>query len=77
MDRPVFVPMLGVLEIVILLISAALFVWPAWRICRRAGFPGSLGLLAMVPVANLVLLYILAFAPWPALEGKATVPEIL
>jgi hypothetical protein len=30
------------------------------------GFPPLLGLLAVVPLANLVLLWVVAFSPWPA-----------
>lgn len=50
------------------LLTAVVLVWPFWRICARAGFPGWLGVLVVVPVANLVLLYFLAFAEWPALR---------
>jgi hypothetical protein len=41
-------------------------VWPMSRICRRAGFSPWLGLLAIVPIANVVLLWFLALAEWPA-----------
>jgi hypothetical protein len=36
--------------------GVVLVVRPAWRICSRAGFPGALGPLIMVPLLNLVLL---------------------
>jgi hypothetical protein len=49
------------------LIGIAL-VWPTVRICRRAGFPGWLGLIAILPIANVLLLWFLAWAPWPALK---------
>lgn len=39
--------------------------WPAARICRRMGFSPWLALLVVVPVGNLVLLFFLAYAPWP------------
>ena len=48
-----------------LLVAAVLVLVPIWRICAKAGYPGWLGLLALVPVANLLLLYFLAFAEWP------------
>lgn len=38
---------------------------PLWRITSRTGHPGALSLLFLVPVANLVLLYVLAFGEWP------------
>jgi hypothetical protein len=43
-----------------------------WRICSKAGYPGALGLLVLVPIVNLILLIFLAFAKWPIereLEG--------
>jgi hypothetical protein len=48
----------------------ALTVLPLWRICKKAGFSGYLSLWALVPIANVVLLFFLAFSDWPALEGK-------
>jgi hypothetical protein len=45
---------------------------PFCLICAKAGFPGALGLLVFVPVANLVLLFFLAFAEWPALRRART-----
>jgi hypothetical protein len=43
-----------------------LLIWPAARICKRIGFSPWLGLLAAVPFANVILLWVVAFAPWPA-----------
>ena len=53
-----------------MLVIAILLVVPVWRICQRAGYPGWLGLLILVPLANLVLLYFLAFARWPARDKE-------
>jgi hypothetical protein len=39
-------------------------VW--WRILARAGFPGGLAFLMLVPPISLVVWVFLAFAPWPA-----------
>ncbi len=49
----------------------AIVIWPAGRICRRLGFSPWLGILAVVPVVNLLLLWFVAMAPWPlsASEG--------
>ncbi|KAA0695291.1 hypothetical protein DT594_10705 [Halopseudomonas laoshanensis] len=44
----------------------AIVVVPVWQICRRTGYPGWLGLLMLIPMVNLVLLYFIAFADWPA-----------
>jgi hypothetical protein len=54
---------IGPIEVIALLIVAVLIVWPAGRICTKAGFSGLMGLMAIIPVLNVVLFYILAFAP--------------
>lgn len=43
---------------------------PASKILRKAGFSGWWILLYFVPVVNVVALWCLAFARWPALEGR-------
>ena len=53
-------------HLVWMLVVAVLVVVPFWRICRKAGFSGWLSLLVLLPVINLVFLYVLAFAEWPA-----------
>ena len=37
---------------------------PFWAIFRKAGFPGALAILMVVPLVNFVLLYVLAFSSW-------------
>ena len=49
-----------------MLMIAIVVVIPVWRICQRAGYPGWLGFLMLIPMVNLVLLYFIAFADWPA-----------
>ena len=51
----------------VLVIAAGLLViiWPASRICRRAGFSTWLGALAVVPLFNVLLLWYIALAEWP------------
>ena len=63
-----------VIVFVIMLFSVLgtlLTVIPFWKICGKAGFPGPLSLLILVPIANIVLLFYIAFAPWPALNEKS------
>jgi len=38
---------------------------PCWRIASKAGYPGALALLALVPVLNVILLWLFAFLEWP------------
>ena len=65
-----FLPVLGPIELLMLVSTVLLVAWPAWRICAKAGFPGPLGIMAILPLLNLVLLFILAFAEWPALRDR-------
>ena len=51
----------------IIAITLAVLVWPACRICRRVGFSPWLGVLIILPFANVVLLWFVALARWPAL----------
>ena len=48
-------------------VGAALLTWILiwWRILRRAGFHGAMGLLMLIPPLNVILLFVLAFSPWP------------
>ena len=50
------------------LFGILLTVIPFWKICTKAGFPGPLSLLMIVPVANIILPFYIAFADWPALK---------
>ena len=51
----------GVFLIPLLLLPVVLLlvVWPVWRICSKAGFHGALSLLMLVPIGNVVLLFVL------------------
>ena len=63
----------GPIEILVMLfISAFTLILPViafWKICSKAGFPGALGLLMIIPIANIILPLYLAFTEWPALGG--------
>lgn len=51
---------------VLMLFFLAIVAYPAGRICSRLGFSPWLGLLALVPVANVLLLFYVAFSRWPS-----------
>ena len=66
----------GIAEMVVILfilgfgvIGALLTVIPFWKICAKAGFPGALSLLMLVPIANIILPFYIAFAEWPVLKS--------
>ncbi len=58
--------MLFVLLVALFSIVFAVIIW--WRICSKAGYSGALGLLMLVPLANIILLLVLAFGTWPIEE---------
>jgi hypothetical protein len=49
---------------IIILVALAVFIVPFWFICKKAGFSPWLSLLNIVPMGNLILIYVLAFADW-------------
>ena len=49
---------------VIALLVIPVMVVPYWKIFSRAGFPGVLSLVMIVPLVNLIVLYYVAFARW-------------
>ena len=57
------------------LMFAVLPVIAFWKICSRVGFDGALGLLMLLPIANIILPLYVAFAKWPALTQKQEVPR--
>ena len=64
---------LGVAELALIIIaigSTIITVIPFWKIFSKAGFLPGLSLLMMVPVINIILLYYVAFAKWPALKKR-------
>jgi hypothetical protein len=60
----------GKAEMFILLMMALLLVWPCWRICVKAGLPGPLGLVSLIPFGLFVLLVVWAVVDWPALRRQ-------
>lgn len=55
----------------IVLIYLFIFIVPAWRIASKAGFSGAWSLLMIVPLVNLILIWIFAFVRWPAVRDQA------
>jgi hypothetical protein len=55
-----------------MLVYAAFIVVPFWFIFRKAGYSPWLGLLMVVPIVNLIVLYVFAFSDWPRLREIGT-----
>ena len=58
----------GPMELIMIVVMVSVIVVPFWKIFSKAGFSGALSLLMLVPLVNLIMIFILAFAPWPALK---------
>ena len=61
-------PVLALIILAVSLLSIALTVLVWWRIFSKAGYSGALGLLILVPIANLIAMLVLAFSTWPIEE---------
>ena len=48
----------------IVLVGLIIVLVPFWFICKKAGFSPWLTFLNIIPMGNLVLIYVLAFADW-------------
>jgi uncharacterized membrane protein YhaH (DUF805 family) len=55
----------------IVLIAFGLVVFPIVKILQKAGFSGWLAVLALIPLANLIGLWLFAMLPWPNQKAVA------
>ena len=62
---PVFIGIFAIFMILIGLIVTILMVWAYCKIFSKAGYSWALGLLMFVPIANIIMPFILAFGDWP------------
>ena len=62
---------LGALNMDIFFVLLSVFVvftlWLGYRILEKAGFDGRWTLVLLVPVVNIIMIWIFAFSPWPKL----------
>ena len=62
---PVFIVLLIMFIALFVLIGAAIKVLIFCKISSKAGYSWALGLLMLVPIADIILAFFLAFADWP------------
>ena len=55
-----FLPFFGLFAI----ISIFIYIIPFWMIFKKAGFSPWFSLLLFVPLANMIILYVVAFSQW-------------
>ena len=57
---PIFITS-GIIGLLFIVLAVIIY----WKIFSKAGYSGAMGLLMFVPIANIVVLLMLAFAEWP------------
>ena len=62
---------LSIFHWLVLLAVLALYLIPAAAIARKAGYSAWWCLILLVPLVNIVMIYVFAFANWPALRGAS------
>lgn len=61
-------PALSSFVILFWVAAVAVTIWFLWRALARAGLPGAIALVSIVPLGFFVVLGVLAFADWPTLR---------
>lgn len=54
-----------IVVIVIVVAMVVVMIIPYWKIYQRTGQSPALSLLMLVPLVNIIMLFILAFGAWP------------
>jgi hypothetical protein len=62
------VALIAILPLIILFFLAIIIV-PYWFICKKAGFSPWLSFLNVIPLGNLILIYVLAFSNWKVMPA--------
>ena len=62
---PVFVVLVTMLVVLVSLVAIAIKVLIFCKIFGKAGYSWALGLLMLVPIANIIMAFFLAFGDWP------------
>jgi hypothetical protein len=66
------VAMVGIILIAVL-VGLTIIMIPFWFICKKAGFSPWLTLINIIPMGNLILIYVLAFSEWKVVPAPPPV----
>jgi hypothetical protein len=55
-------------ELIVIVVFWLIFLIPAAKILAKAGYSGWWCLLGFVPLVNIIMFWVFAFADWPALR---------
>lgn len=64
-DFPTFNPMYFATFGIVMLLFLGFAILLNWRIATKAGYPGIMSLLVLIPVVNFCVIIYFAFAEWP------------
>jgi len=62
---PIFIMLLILFASFVLFVVTAIKILVFCKIFSKAGYSWALGLLMLVPIANIIMAFFLAFADWP------------
>jgi uncharacterized membrane protein YhaH (DUF805 family) len=62
---------LSIFHWLIVVVVLAIYLIPAAVIVKKAGYSGWWCLILLVPLVNLIMIYVFAFANWPVLRRPA------
>ena len=54
----------------IIIFFAVIFLVPSCKIVQKAGYNGLLALLVLIPIVNITMFWVFAFAKWPIIRQK-------
>jgi hypothetical protein len=79
MDQHTMNMMMGMMSLfgVFALVGIAVYIVPFWFIFKKAGFSPWLCFLLILPLVNIVMLYVLAFTDWkvvPVAQAQTAFP---
>jgi len=55
---------------IIVILMAVVYFVPTVKILNKAGYSGWWSVLALIPLVNIIMLWVFAFADWPSLRGS-------
>ena len=59
------------IQAIVAIIVIAIVAVPVVKILHKAGYSGWWAILWFIPIVNIVVIWIFAFAQWPALRDRA------
>jgi uncharacterized membrane protein YhaH (DUF805 family) len=62
---------LSVFHFILVIVVLILYFVPIVKILRKAGYSGWWSLIVLVPLVNIIMFYVFAFANWPVLRHDA------